>query len=104
MGGGYEEDEGGDGVGCGGDAGGSLEGGELKDGGPIRGPKAGSNGGTMLELQVTGATPGLHEVKVSNLFFLLYFFLLMTSFRTTLKACTLCAQQWWRCLPMKDGS
>ena len=67
-------DEGGYGVGCGSDAGGSLEGGELQVRGLVRGQEAGSNGGTMLELQVVGATIGLYAVKLSFSFFFLLFF------------------------------
>ena len=36
--------------------------------------------------------------------FLFLFFLLSTFFRTAIKACTLCAHQWRRCSPTKDGS
>ena len=58
----------------------------------------------MLELQVAGAPIDLCLVNVSSFLFLFFFFLLSTFFRTAIKACTLCAHQWWRCSPTKDGS
>ena len=37
-------------------------------------------------------------------FFLFFIFLTNTTFRTAIKACTLCAHQRWRCSLTKDGS
>ena len=53
----------------------SSEGGELQDRGLRKGQKAGSNGRTMLELQVVGTTVDLHAVNISIFFFSLFFFL-----------------------------